>query len=101
MKNAVRLNDLTTGHSCFPPQKIVECSPNVFVNGRGVVCSGHKPEKHICTPMDPGHTGPIAPDKPPKTVFVNGKRPAKIMDPVKGACGGMVMTGSSNVFFGE
>jgi uncharacterized Zn-binding protein involved in type VI secretion len=36
MPAVVRLGDMSTGHSCFPPRPNTEASPNVFVNGKGV-----------------------------------------------------------------
>ena len=86
-KNAVRLNDMTTGHGCFPPQKIIKASTNVNVNGRGVARDGDAVEEHICKANSHGGT-----------VFINGKPAAKILSSV--SCGGKVMTGSGNVFFG-
>ena len=93
-KNAVRLNDMTTGHGCFPPQKIIEASPNVNANGRGVARDGDAVEEHICKANSHGGTIQASGG----TVFINGKPVAKILSPV--SCGGKVMTGSGNVFFG-
>lgn len=115
MDNAVRLNDMTTGHGCYPPQPIITASPNVFVNGRGVVRCGKsevlpsdRVAPHKCAPPSASHAGQIEP-KPPTKVYVNERKPARIMDKIvplpdgKGCPKGsnFVMTASENVFFGQ
>lgn len=107
MKNAVRLKDMTTGHDCHPPQEISTASTNVFVNSRGVARVGDEVEIHKCSPEAEGHAGWIK-IKPGTKVFINGMKPAKIMDVIDGQgdkrCpedSNFIMTGSSNVFFGE
>ena len=36
MPGVARLNDLCTGHLCYPPRPNCQASPNVFCNDRGV-----------------------------------------------------------------
>lgn len=117
LDNAVRVRDLTTGHGCYPPQEIVEGSPNVFVNNRHVVRNGDHVDYHTCNPADIEslHNGwcEIKDDHGRKKfkVVINGRKPARLLDriepheetepPPEKPCGGKVMTASSNVFFGE
>ena len=114
---------MTTGHGCYPPQPIATSSPNVFVNGRGVVRCGRnealpsdRVDIDLCAPPEKGHAGQIEP-KPPTKVYVNERKPARIMDEIvplssgkgtilpddKGCPKGsnFVMTASENVFFGQ
>lgn len=99
--NAVRKNDMTSGHSCFPPQQIIGGSPNVFVNNRAAIRQGDKVEEHTCgleahaaiTEIKDGH----------RTVFINGIPPTRLGDKMDKSlpCESIVITASSNVFFGE
>ncbi len=36
MPGVARLNDLCTGHGCFPPRPNSQASPDTFCNNRGV-----------------------------------------------------------------
>lgn len=71
----------------------MECSPNVFVNGRGCVRVGDMYETHCCD--DDCHTGRRASQGNP-TVFVNGRMIHRIGDGI--SCGDTAGQGSSNVF---
>lgn len=121
MKNAVRFGDIVSGHECYPPADIVEgVSPNVFVNGRPVALTtscergryGAMTRPHMCPAVPEGHPDLIE-MKEPKTVFVNGLRPARLQDKfvpvgetmpppceVKGETA-QIITASSNVFFDD
>ncbi|MBR1602595.1 MAG: hypothetical protein IJ667_04060 [Synergistaceae bacterium] len=55
MPAAARLNDVCTGHSCFPPRVNVQGSPNVFTNGRPNHRQGDAWETHCCTHPDEPH----------------------------------------------
>ena len=99
MPSAARLNDICTGHECWPPRPSIEGSPNVFVNGRPLHRQGDGWDVHCCTHPDCPHgchKSILASGS--STVFVNGKQAGRIGDPV--ACGGNVATGSENVFVG-
>jgi len=89
-----RLNDLCTGHSCFPPRPNVQGSPTVFVNGRNWHRVGDLWGSHCCGLSC--HGSVLV--KGSSTVFVNGIPAGRITDPV--ACGSVVMTGSHNVSAG-
>ena len=100
MPAAARLNDICTGHSCFPARENVEASANVFVNSRGWHRQGDAWAVHCCTHTDTPHgchSSVLASGS--GTVYVNGKQAGRIGDSV--ACGSSVATGSSNVFAGD
>lgn len=94
MPGAVRLNDLCTGHDCFPSRSNDSASTNVFINGRGAHRVGDHWEVHCCGPVC--HDSVQATGS--STVFVNGKALARIGDSI--ACGSTNATGSSNVMVG-
>jgi uncharacterized Zn-binding protein involved in type VI secretion len=83
----VRLGDKSCGLDCKSTPAI-ECSPDVFVNGRGVVRVGDAFEKHC------GHSRKVAVGSP--NVYVNGKSVCRIGD--KLTCGDKTCQGSSDVF---
>ena len=100
MPEATRLNDICTGHECFPSRPSIEGSPNVFVNGRPLHRQGDAWETHCCTHPDRPHgchSSVLASGS--GTVYANGRQAGRIGDPV--ACGSSVATGSSNVFIGD
>ena len=95
MPAAARLNDICTGHECFPPRANVQGSPDVFTNGRPNHKQGDAWATHCCTHPDVPHgchASVLA------SVYINGKQAGRIGDPV--ACGSTVATGSPNVFIG-
>lgn len=92
MSEAVRVDDITTGHGDFGSQTVIEGSPNVFINGKPAVTVGDKVSEH--TYEDNTHEGVVSTGSP--TVFVNGKPKARKGDSV--SCGGTLDSGSSNVF---
>lgn len=90
------LEDLCTGHDCFPPRQCDEGSPDVFVNGRQLHREGDSWLTHCCPITLECHASVL--DKGSPTVFANGKEAGRVGDPV--ACGSDVATGSPNVFIG-
>lgn len=88
-----RLNDIDSGHGCFSPRPNNAASSNVFVNGRPVHRRGDGWNVHCCKSC---HTGVTSGGS--GTVFVNGRPIARVTDAV--SCGGVIMTGSANVFSG-
>lgn len=93
--NATRLGDNCTGHDACPPAPLVECSPDVFINGRGAGRVGDHYSSHGCV-SHPGHQDVISAGS--STVFINGKPAARVGDPV--SIGGAVQGGSADVMIG-
>ncbi len=91
---AARKDDLCTGHDCFPPRPAASGSENVYVNNRKSHRKGDTWKKHCCVLSC--HASETAEGS--ATVFINGKRAARVQDPV--ACGSVIMTGSTNVYIG-
>lgn len=91
---AARLNDMCTGHGCFPPRKNISASNNVFINGRGAVRVGDQWEVHCCD--DSCHSSQQAVGS--RSVFVNAQPLARVGDMIM--CGSRVATGSGDVFAG-
>jgi len=87
MPGVTRLGDMSCGVDC-PPTSAIECSGDVFVNGRGVVRVGDAFESHC------GHSRVVSGGS--SSVFVNGRQVCRIGDPL--SCGDIVCEGSSNVF---
>jgi len=95
MPNAVRDGDICLGHSCFPPRKNTQSSPDVIINGRGVHREGDAWATHTC---DSSHAGVLAAGS--ATVITNGKQTARVGDPVN--CGSKAGgTFSPDVIIGE
>lgn len=93
MPQAVRIQDICTGHDCHPPRPVIECSTNVFVEKRGAVNTSHMWMVHQCDgDVHPGFGAAGG------TVFVNGEPAMRVGDPID--CGSFCMTGASTVFFG-
>lgn len=91
-----RLGDICTGHGCWPPRSNVQGSPDVFVNNLPWHRQGDAWAPHTCPDIPETHASVLANGSP--TVFINGKQAGRVGDPV--ACGGLVATGSPNVFCG-
>jgi uncharacterized Zn-binding protein involved in type VI secretion len=89
MPGVTRLGDMSCGDDC-PPTKAIECSCDVFVNGRGVVRVGDAFEPHCL------HSRVVS--KGSSSVYVNGRQVCRIGDPL--SCGDRVCEGSDNVFAG-
>lgn len=90
---AARLGDMDSGHGCYSPRKNVAASDDVFINGRGAHRRGDSWRKHCCNGC---HTGTTSGGS--GSVFINGRNATRIADSV--SCGGVIITGSSNVFIG-
>lgn len=92
MPQAVRHQDLCTGHSCYPPRPNAQASPDVYINYRGAHRVTDAWEVHCCGPACHGSVQATG----SQTVFVNGLALARVGDRV--ACGSANMTGSVNVY---
>ena len=107
--NAIRVNDMTTGHGCFPPQKLSEGSPNVYVNSRPVIRQGDVAQAHMCGMIESAHIGIVKEYYRKCSVFINDRIPARLLDKLeKGylvetgeecGCDGKIITGAKTVFF--
>ena len=94
MPAVVRLNDVCTGHGCFPSRANDQGSGDTFVNGIPVHRQGDHWETHCCGP--PCHDSTLAAGS--GTAYVNGKQLGRVGDPV--ACGSACATGSGDTFAG-
>jgi len=94
MPGLVRLGDICTGHSCYPPRRNIQGSLNVFVNGRNSHRFTDVWNKHCCGDPIVCHTGVTIFGS--ITVFVNGLGVARQGDPV--SCGSFCMECSISVF---
>lgn len=97
MAGIVRLGDASTGHAhCYPSTTAISGSPNVYVNGRPVVCVGDSWATHgACKDHSP-HSGTSSGGS--STVFCNGKPVCRAGDPI--SCGDTMSECSSDVFAG-
>ena len=85
-----RLFDKTMGHGCYAPQKLLEGSPNVFVEGKPANRVGDKIQPHCCDGCHPSTSS-----KGSSKVFVNGKQLMRVGD--RANCGSVLMTGAKTV----
>jgi len=95
MPKVVRKGDIGTGHSGWPPRVNDQGSSNVFVNS----IEAHRQDDHWaihCKPQVGCHDSTMGAGS--STVFVNGKKLARIGDPIN--CGSSCADGSPNVFAG-
>ncbi|MBN3263013.1 S-type pyocin domain-containing protein [Pectobacterium brasiliense] len=100
MPGAARLNDIGSGHDCFPETPITEGSPDVIINGQPAARKGDTVQLHGCPcPNAPHgvHSRKIAEGS--STVIINGKPAARIGDGIH--CGGVIISGSGNVIIGD
>ncbi|KHS78603.1 type VI secretion system PAAR protein [Pectobacterium brasiliense] len=98
MPGAARLNDIGSGHNCFPETPITEGSPNVIINGQPAARKGDAVLLHDCPNTPHGlHSRKIAEGS--STVIINGKPAARIGDSIN--CGGVIISGSGNVIIGD
>jgi uncharacterized Zn-binding protein involved in type VI secretion len=95
MAAGTRLQDYCTGHDACAPTPLVESSPNVFINGRGVGRVGDHYAPHGCV-VHPTHQDNI--NAGSATVFINGISAGRIGDAV--VLAGNVRDGSANVIIG-
>ncbi|KHT39931.1 S-type Pyocin domain-containing protein [Pectobacterium brasiliense] len=100
MPGAARLNDIGSGHDCFPETPIIEGSSDVIINGQPAARQGDAVLLHGCPcPNTPHgvHSRKIAEGS--STVIINGKPAARIGDGIH--CGGVIVSGSGNVIIGD
>ena len=100
MPNVAKKGDLSSGHSCFAPAPINKgLSANVFINGKSCALKGSGFSPHVCGLES--HSGTVSSGS--KTVFVNEKPIARVMDKVKcqGVDSQVIITGSEDVYSGE
>ncbi|MCV9878967.1 S-type pyocin domain-containing protein [Brenneria izbisi] len=100
MPGAARLNDIGSGHDCFPETPIIEGSPDVSINGQPAARKGDTVQFHGCPCPDKPHgmhSRVIAEGS--STVSINGKPAARIGDGI--SCGGVIISGSGNVIIGD
>lgn len=95
MPGATRMGDRSTGHDSCQPTRLIEGSPNVFINGQPAGRKGDHYESHGCISHS-SHQDVIAAGS--SKVFINGRPAARVGDSV--SIGGSVATGSSNVSIG-
>ncbi|WP_245929654.1 type VI secretion system PAAR protein [Brenneria roseae] len=100
MPGAARLNDIASGHDCFPETPIVEGSPDVIINGQPAARQGDTVLLHGCPcPNAPHGVHPRKIAEGSSTVLINGKPAARIGDGIN--CGGVIISGSGNVIIGD
>lgn len=89
-----------TGHGNYPPRINTSKSPNVFVNGKGVIRNTDTWESHCSGPSC--HTSQMEAGQESGTVFANGLALARIGDHItKNGCLSSIAVGSGNVFAGD
>lgn len=91
MPNVVRVGDMTTGHSCFPPQNIITGNLTVLGNNLPISHIGDSATPHACGLAV--HPSIIATGS--KTVLVGGLPMARVGDLAN--CGSLLATGSPNI----
>ena len=99
MAGAVRKGDIAKGHGCFPDTPIIEGSPDVFINGQAAARSGDAVAPHGCTCGNGCGTHSRTATEGSPTVFINGKPAVTVGHGI--SCGGVVISGSGNVFIGN
>ncbi|MFP1920060.1 PAAR domain-containing protein, partial [Lonsdalea quercina] len=100
MPGATRLNDIGSGHACFPATPVVEGSHDVIINGQPAARQGDAVQLHGCPcPNVPHGLHPRQIAAGSSTVIINGKQAARIGDEIN--CGGNIVSGSSNVIIGN
>lgn len=94
MPGAARLNDIGSGHDCFPQTPIIEGSPDVIINGQPATRVGDAVATHGCPcPNAPHGVHPRNIAQGSATVIINGKAAARIGDGI--------ISGSGNVIIGD
>jgi uncharacterized Zn-binding protein involved in type VI secretion len=91
MPVVARLGDMSTGHGTFPPRASTSASPDVRVNGIGVLRQTDTYALHCTGPVC--HVGTVSVGS--ATVRANGLPIARIADPI--SCGDAIAMGSPNV----
>ncbi len=96
MPEVTRQGDYCTGHDSCAPTPLVDCSPDVFINGFGAGRVGDHYAPHGCA-THPTHQDRISAGS--STVFVNMLPVGRIGDAV--ILAGNVRDGSANTFVGD
>ncbi|MEH6578481.1 MAG: PAAR domain-containing protein [Amphritea sp.] len=96
MPKAARLGDSASGHGCFPPTQITSGSGDVLINGLPAARVGDSAAPHGCKDCPPHGRTLVAGSA---SVFINGKPAVRVGDAL--SCGGVVISGSPNVFIGD
>lgn len=98
MPAVIRLNDMSTGHGCFPPTPLVQTPvTKTFFNGilAGVIDEQCQHAPHTCIPVT--HAGvERSPSMGSTKSFIEGKAAARIGDDI--TCGDTCAEGSTNSF---
>tara|TARA_E500000178_G_C17033545_1_gene761973 strand:+ start:3372 stop:3659 length:288 start_codon:yes stop_codon:yes gene_type:complete len=94
MPAVTRIEDLCTGHGCYPPRKCIKGSSNVFVNSKAVHRKGDVWDLHGCGGSKHGGVTSVG----SSSVYVNGKPIARKGDPI--SCGSAIFESSTNVSAG-
>ena len=91
------VDSVATGHGCDATTVTDTCSPNVFVNGIGVVRQGDTTAPHLVPagPLCVIHVVPLTTFS--STVFVNGRNVGRLGDAYAGH---VITSASTNVFAG-
>ena len=96
MPAVARIQDVCTGHGCWPSRPNDQGSPNVFVNGRALHRVSDHWQAHTCPAIPETHDSTLGSGS--STVYANGLSVGRIGDQV--LCGSLIQSGSSNVFCG-
>ena len=93
MPQAVRIQDICSGHDCHPPRPVIQGSPNVYIEKRAAVNNNHMWMVHQCDgDVHPGFGASSS------TVRINGSPAMRVGDQIN--CGSVAMTGANTVFIG-
>ena len=98
MPAVIRLNDMSTGHGCFPPTALIATPVSkTFFNGikAGVVNNSCLHQPHTCGIVTHGGST-RSPSSGASKTFIEGNPAARIGDNI--ACGDTCAEGSSNSF---
>lgn len=90
-----RVGDTGSGHDSCNPTKLISGSNNCFVNNISACRVTDSLGPHGC-PIHIVHGRKVSSGS--STVFINNLPAARIGDPIN--CGGLIVQGSSNTFFG-
>lgn len=95
MPAASRKNDLTAGHSCYPPTSITGSASSVYINNIKASKLGVSVASHSCG--DTVHSSRTVTGGS-GSVFIENQKATRIGDSVN--CGDTIGQGSKNVVFG-
>ena len=92
MASVVRVGDMCTGHSCFPPRKSTTGSSTFFIDSKPAVRVGDMWETHVCG--NSAHSG--IQETGSSTFFSDGKAVATLGKKIN--CGSYNAQGSPTFF---